>query len=370
MINNERVKQARELRGLTQAELATRIGVSQAAIALIEGARTQPTDEVLEAIALQTGFPPSFFRQMTVAGFPLGSLLFRARAAMTTRERAAVHRYAQIMFEISDKMAARVKGYTPRLPQSTEDPITAAQFTRVAMGLSPDTPIRNLIHALEKIGVLVLVLPVDMEQGDAFSVWAGSDVQRPVIVISGHAPGDRLRFSIGHETGHLAMHQALSGSTKELEMEANKFAAELLLPESAMREEIIPPVTLTSLVELKPRWGVSIQMLIMRSHDLGIISDRQYRYLFEQLSTRGWRTREPSNLDIPVERPRAVRKMTELIYGNPIDYERLASDTNLSIPLIRQIIEANSKTTDDSGASQTHEASKLLRFNEQRRKLR
>jgi Zn-dependent peptidase ImmA (M78 family) len=85
------------------------------------------------------------------------------------------------------------------------------------------------------------------------------------------------------------------------------------MPEKAMRREITTPVTLTSLAALKPRWGVSIQTLIYRAHQLGIIADRQYRYLFEQISIRGWRTREPENLDIPVERSRTLRKIVELL---------------------------------------------------------
>jgi hypothetical protein len=72
---------------------------------------------------------------------------------------------------------------------------------------------------------------------------------------------------------------------------------------------------------------------------LGIITNRQYRYLFEQLSAKGWRMQEPSNLDIQAEKPRALRKMAELLYGNPIDYSRLASEARLSIPMVKEIME-------------------------------
>ncbi|MDP9316495.1 MAG: XRE family transcriptional regulator [Chloroflexota bacterium] len=341
MINSERVKQAREMRGLTQTELATRVGTTQAAIASIEGNRFQPSDELIEAIAIQTGFPPSFFRQDEMSDFPLGSLLFRARAAMSARERAMVHRYGEVMFELAERMAARVRGIPLRLPRLAEDPVTAAQATRSSMGLAPNVPINNLIRSVEKCGVLVLMLPNPMEKGDAFSLWAGKNRQRPVIVVSGHAPSDRLRFSVAHELGHLVMHEAPSGKILDLEQEAHQFAAELLMPEAAMREEITPPVTLTSMAELKPRWKVAIQALIRRSKDLGILSDRQYRYLFEQVASRGWRTREPINLDVAMERPRAVRQMAELLYGQPINYERLAADVHLSVPLVQQIIEVH-----------------------------
>ena len=110
-----------------------------------------------------------------------------------------------------------------------------------------------------------------------------------------------------------------------------------------MGQEITTPVTITSISRLKPRWGVSIQALIRRARDLGMVSQRQYRYLFEQLSTRGWRMREPSNLDIPVEKPRALRKMIELLYGGPIDYGKLASDVNLTKQFLRESIDAHAE---------------------------
>jgi Zn-dependent peptidase ImmA (M78 family) len=115
------------------------------------------------------------------------------------------------------------------------------------------------------------------------------------------------------------------------------------MPEVAMRREIIAPVTLSSLVDLKKRWKVSIQALIHRAYDLGIVTERQYRYLFEQLSAAGWRKDEPGKL--PVERPRAFRKMAELLYSDPInhqiDYQKLANDINLTAQFVKQVMEVH-----------------------------
>jgi len=104
-----------------------------------------------------------------------------------------------------------------------------------------------------------------------------------------------------------------------------------------MKNEIVPPVTLAGLAALKPKWGVAIQALIKRALDLSIISDRQYRYLMQQIGMNGWRTKEP--IEIPSEKPRALRQMAEHLYGNPIDYIKLAADVNLSTVIVRQIIE-------------------------------
>src|SRR5262245_21838168 len=147
---------------------------------------------------------------------------------------------------------------------------------------------------------------------------------------------ERLRFSIAHEVGHLVL-KHIGKYRPEEERAAYQFAAELSMPRHAMRTEIVSPVTLSAIASLKPRWRVSIQALVRRAFDLSIISDRQYRYLFEQIGSKGWRTREPSNLDVPPEKPRSLRQMAELVYGNPIHYEKLATDAHLHTNAVRQM---------------------------------
>jgi Zn-dependent peptidase ImmA (M78 family)/DNA-binding XRE family transcriptional regulator len=338
LINGDRIRQVRELHQMTQKELADLVDLKQNTLADIEARAYQPSEQVIQKIALQTGFPPEYFRQPSTVHFPLGSLLFRARSTMTAGERNQAHRYGEVLFEVAQFLAARVRGLEPRLPRLEEPPSVVADMTRAALGYSPTAPIDRLIRLLELQGVIVLVVPVKLEKRDAYAVWAGMDARRPVIVITGDPLGDRLRWSLAHELGHLVLYAR--GSIADMERDANAFAAQFLLPEEAMRQELVEPVTLTSLAKLKPRWGVSIQALVMRAHDLNIITDRQYRYLFEQISKRGWRVREPEHLDIPIERPRALRQMAEILYGDPVDYHRLAADVHMSPSFLRRVIEA------------------------------
>lgn len=345
MINGERVKQARELRGFTQTELAHRVNTTQANIAHIEAGRSQPSANIIAGIALQTGFPLAFFRQETKVDFPLGSLMFRSRS-MAAIDRSIAHRYGQITAEIALDMAGRVNTLPLRLPRTGEKPAKAAQITRAALSLSPDRPIPNLVHAVERAGVLVLMLPVAIRNADAFSVWTGEDAQKPTIVLFGEAPGDRQRLSLSHEIAHLVLHLAPRGNVNDVEREAYDFAGELLMPEVAMRQEMTPPVTLTSLAEMKSQWGVSIQALLLRAYRLGIIAKHQYNYLHAQIRKKGWLYHEPSNLDVPMEKPRAVRKMAELLYGKPIDYQHLAADAKISVQFAHQIIESHASRED------------------------
>jgi Zn-dependent peptidase ImmA (M78 family)/transcriptional regulator with XRE-family HTH domain len=348
-ISGDRVKQARELRGLTQRELSEKVVTEQAAISQIENGKMTPSEKLLSAIAFQTGFPISFFRQPTSIEFPLGSLMFRTRTSiMTAKQRDMARQYGKLLLEIVEKLETHVNRLPLRLPRlSAKDtsgnlvtPSLAAQLTRSAFGLSPDTPIKHLINVLERNGIMVVVLPKPLPDPAAYSVWTITDSSRPVIVISGKTSGDRLRFSVAHELGHLVLHQSINDLGKA-EDEANLFAGEFLVPEVSAREDITSPVTLTNLAKLKPKWRVSIQMLVRRACDLGIVTSRQYTYLMQQIGSLGWRTREPLNLDVPIEKPRGVHQAAEMIYGLPLDYKRIAEDMNISAQMAKEIFSAH-----------------------------
>lgn len=332
-----RIKQARELRGWTQTDLADQTGVSQAAIARVEGGLLGPSAELVTRAALALGFPLGFFRTEPLE-VPLGSLLFRASKRLSARHQVSARRWGEISLEAYHRLANQVELPVIRLPRfpGVPDPADAAQATRAALGLSPDSPIKNLVRTVERAGVVVLDLPVKAEQKEAFSFWHGDGLETPVIGLFQQRSGDRLRFSVAHELGHLVMPGTFS---QDPEAKANAFASELLLPATAIRQIVAPPVTLSDLAALKPIWGVSIQALVMRCRSLGLLSERQYRYLFERIGRLGWRRREPPELDVPVERPRALRQMAEMLYGDPIDVKRLAARLNLSPSFVSELLQ-------------------------------
>ena len=102
-------------------------------------------------------------------------------------------------------------------------------------------------------------------------------------------------------------------------------------------------VSLFRLAELKAKWHVSMQALARRARELQVLSDRQYRYLMMQLSQKGWRTEEPEAWEpLPQEKPRALRKLTEVALGEQIDWNRRAAEFNLTPSFIRSLLDASS----------------------------
>jgi Zn-dependent peptidase ImmA (M78 family)/transcriptional regulator with XRE-family HTH domain len=360
MFSGERLRQARELLSLTQTDLARLVGRSQAAIANIEAGLLEPSAEVAESIANRTRFPLTFFTDQPRFHFPAETLMFRARASATRRETIAACRHAEVSLELIELLETSVTQIPVRLQKSSQTPEVAAQHVRHLFGIGADQPVSNLIDLVERIGVTALALPIDLVKIDAFSTWLTTVGKRPIIAACRNKPGDRLRFSVAHELGHLALHGELKRLRPEEHQQADRFAAELLLPGAAMRKEIETPVTLSRIAPLKPRWGVSIQALVRRAHDLGIIANRQYRYLFEQLSARGWRTNEPSNLAVAQERPRALRKMAEVVYGTPIDFGRFGSDARLSLSYLKDLMDGYAEAP--TSATETMPSAKVIQL--------
>jgi len=170
--SGERIRQAREIAGLTQIELAEAVGVNQSTIARLESdGFDEPESAYLQAIALRTTFPLTFFKQGRPPEFALGSLLFRKRKSLDRDDKARIRQTARLAFELVEKLARSRQPDIQVTRFSTKiDPVKAAIVTRDNLGLSPDTPVYRLMRTLEKNGVLVLSLPITIPKYNTFSL--------------------------------------------------------------------------------------------------------------------------------------------------------------------------------------------------------
>jgi Zn-dependent peptidase ImmA (M78 family)/DNA-binding XRE family transcriptional regulator len=340
MISGERIRQAREFQGLTQAELAEKAGVEQPFLSLLEQNARQPSQEVLSRIALATRFPEAFFKLPPGPDFPLGSLLYRSKRKVSSSENSIVRQHARVVLELVTVLEARFKPLPVRIPLHNDCEVTeAASLARSALGYSPDGPIVGLMSRLEKAGVLIYAVPVAVDTPEAFSAWAAPNDRRPVIVLTRAMPGDRQRFTLGHELGHLVMHQSFLGG-RDLEDEANAFSTEFLIPENDAREELsLEPLTLTRLAKIKSRWGVSMEALLYRAEALEVISTRQHSYLRSKMRSHGFLGSEP--VPITPEKPRYLRQILESALGNSLDLRNLSGKFPISSRFVEELLAAN-----------------------------
>ncbi len=360
MINGLRLKQAREILGLTQSELAEQLNVSQSTIAYIEGGYLQPAEELLQKICEVTLFPQSFFEQMEVTEFPYGSLLYRSRTSVDASEKIQANRYGQLMFDVTEKLSKRLSRklkYSPlSLPKGRVDAIASAGIARSNLGYVPDKPIDDLVYDLEQHGVLIFNSPISFSKIDAFSTWAGYENKKPVIVLidAEHQTTCRMRWTVAHELAHLMLHATLFGDIQEFEREANAFAAELLLPEVTMERLVVGPLSLLRAIGIMEKWKVSVQAVVRRAHELQLITDNNYKSLYVQISQQKKRIQEIEN-KVPKEKPRSLRGMAEKAYKK-FNYQQIARDMSLPTFILKNIIEAQAShaeyTRDESPKSE------------------
>jgi Zn-dependent peptidase ImmA (M78 family)/DNA-binding XRE family transcriptional regulator len=343
MIFGERVEQAREFRELTQVRLAEIVGLSQVSVARLERSGTETSELLLANLVHALSFPRAFFTREPLTHVALGTLEFRARTDTTARAKKRAHQYASIVFESAATLGSRLQLPEMRLPKLDGDPESAARLLRSELGISPNAPIRNLTDTLERSGVFVFSLP-DLAAGcDGFSAWGTIErVVKPAIFVSASTPGDRQRLTTAHEVGELCLRDLPPG--REREKSANYFAGALLMPPDAFRRDLVSPVSLHDFLEMKKRYGVSVQAGVVRAFNLGIISERRYRTLYKQISVLKWRKKEP--IEITPEKPRAFSKMAEVLYGDPIDVARLAGDLALDPMFVRQLLGTHATKND------------------------
>lgn len=319
-----RIHVAREARGLTQQAVARRVGVKQPVLSRVERDLTPATPTLIGSLSPVLGFPESFFHTAAPPSLDGASLRFRARAGAATRDLVQSRRTAELVFEHHERMRAQVR--TTRLGFAAIDGLSvpaATAHARASLDLSPEGPIPFLTLAAERAGIAIVAMPLAAGRNDAFSLWRD---KRPLIAMLGDVPGDRLRFSLAHEVGHLLLHAHRAIDSQAAEAEADAFAAELLVPKRAFAERLPSRVTLGTLLALKGTWGVSLSVLIRQAYNVGAISREQYSSLFRQISARKWTRDEPG--PVPVERPRAFRKMAEVLYGQNIDVEAMAASAH------------------------------------------
>lgn len=291
-------------RGLVQAALAKEAGLSQAALSKAEADQVPLTGERLLQVARVLECAPELLAHRAGSSLAPTACVFHRKRANTTVGQAKQARarltLARVHAEALLDLVATAPSTLPREAPTPDEYVTPEEIAtsvRRTLGLGAG-PINDLVGGLESAGAVVMAVELGGPRLDALSDWVPG--RRPVLLINRSAPGDRQRFTLAHETGHAVMHD-MPGS--DAEEQADRFAAELLMPAADIRAALSKP-TLEGLLRLKARWRVSAAALLRRAYTLGLISDYTYRRLNTEMSAAGWRSSEPAAF--PAEQPRAL----------------------------------------------------------------
>ncbi len=303
----EALETARRAKGLTQEALASAADVTQVSISRYERESRVPEDDVLDRLASALGVTPVFLR---AAGKPRGAWAIDAHLRRRATAKPGIWRrleaqlnmlrqHARYLYEEIDVLSEQS---VPTFDHVSTEPEAAARMTRMQWRM-PVGPVEQLMDWLEAAGCLVVERDFRTERVGGLSQWVDG---YPILYLNATVPTDRKRFTAAHELGHLSLHT--TDISEDVEGEANRFAAEFLMPASMIRSEL-RNVTLGQLFDLKRVWGVSVQALIERAVDLRLLTPQRRITWYKQLSARGWRKQEPGSDELRPEHPKIAQRI-------------------------------------------------------------
>jgi Zn-dependent peptidase ImmA (M78 family)/transcriptional regulator with XRE-family HTH domain len=311
-VNAQLLGLGRELRGLTQSQLAKITGINQGLISKYESDLRQIPDHDLELIAEALELPTSFFlRQGAVYAPNATSIYHRALQSLPATQSKKLHsRLNALRMNVAvllDSVDFEAPFVIPEYDTDLRAPDEIAAMVRASWNIPPG-PIGSMVDTLENAGCMIFAFDFGTPKADAISQRIAP--MMPIILLNSERPADRQRFDLAHELGHLVMHRKqLPKTPNEGEDEANAFAAAFLMP----HKDIVPDlseVRLDHLAQLKLKWKVSIQALIRRAKDIGKINDRRYSSLMVEMSKLGYKRNEPN--PVPVEQPRLLKALIDV----------------------------------------------------------
>jgi len=296
---------ARHLRGFTQKKTAEQLGVAQAVYSRMENELVEVSDACIQLASRAFNLPSGFFDLPdTVYGPPVSiHPMLRGHSDVTARELDMITAELNIrifhMRRFLEEMDLNPSLELRRFDfEQYGSPTDIADLVRRHWKI-PSGPIKNLTRLVERAGIVVGYS--DFGGANVSGVTFAAPGRPPLVLLNPSHPADRVRFTLAHELGHLVMHRF---PTPNMEEEANLFASNFLFPRKELNETLRGrKVTLALLAALKPEWRVSMQGILYAIQREKIITPNQARYLWQQIATRGWKTREPANLDFEHDRP-------------------------------------------------------------------
>jgi Zn-dependent peptidase ImmA (M78 family)/transcriptional regulator with XRE-family HTH domain len=292
-----RIRTLRERSGIQSQELASKLGMDPSAMSNIERGKRAVKTEELAAIAAALGVSPlALLSDDSLLGrLPVAP---RAQAALAP-DGAALARLTALA-ELNEVLA---QGGIPPEPHLQGVPVVdtvrwlasanaLAEWARKRLSPPSDSADRfsDLAESIEEelgIDVLVESCPGEELAGACITDWSF-----PFILVNQDQPRTRAVFTLAHEVGHVLSKQAdivtldvSLAARSDRERLANAFAASFLMPKERVQAIVEKHArSIGALATMLTEFGVSLESLVYRLHNLGFINAAGR----DQLRARGW----------------------------------------------------------------------------------
>ncbi|NQK67671.1 ImmA/IrrE family metallo-endopeptidase [Streptococcus suis] len=333
MFNGSRLEELRLLNGLTRADLARELEVTEQAIWQFETGVTLPKMKNKITMARFFQVEVDYFDAVDKNGsFSLSRIAFR-NADLEAKKTIHIQMvylekmnqmidYLENFVSIPNQIIYQLVDSIEQKLQQHESLEFIADHAREVLAVSVDNA--NLLYSLEKSGIYISERLIN-GNADAYSAWSRNG--RPFIVLGLGKSAVRRNFDLAHELGHLLLHNQVDfeelskEELEEKEKEANQFASYFLLPRKQFLMDFVNIVgkrvsNPDQYILLKKRFGVSIQALEYRAYKLGLLTPQQNSYFYRQISKKGYKAVEPLDLEIPLKKPSKIRSILDVILSN------------------------------------------------------
>ncbi|GMR21672.1 MAG: XRE family transcriptional regulator [Gammaproteobacteria bacterium] len=336
----DRIKQARKAAGLSLRALAEKAGVSAMAISKYENNQSVPSSGVMlniaKALSVRTEY---FFRHVSVE---LENVNHREHEKLPMKEELKVRADVAEQLErwlMLEKFHPAPWSKPFELPPDLPGKISDYdEIETIATGLRKYwnlgmNPIPDLIDSLETKGIKVFITKYDGHKN--FNGLSATVNGAPVVVVGKHWTGDRQRFTLAHELGHLVLHGRLSTGLDE-ETACHRFAGAFIVPKEMVmgalgeRRTWLEP---QELMMLKHEWGLSMQAWSYRAHHLGITSKEAHKEIWRSYLQVWKKAQCEPDPQVPQEKTRLFAQFVYRALAEDMISESKAAEL-MAMPLV------------------------------------
>jgi len=291
------LKYFRMLAGLSQDELANKLGITKMAISNYENDKRDVDSKMLIKIADVLRIKATNLLMSDYYPLEITYGQFRKKANVSEAKK-------NLLFETINRKLGNINeiinilgdNVLPDIDISNKAKIeyadNAAKQIRNFLSLPELGPVGNITDVIENKGIIICELEI---ADDWFSGINGTVNGRPYIVVNKNMPAERQRFTLIHELAHILFDLENEENEEKI---VNQIAGSFFFP----REDVIRELgTFRTDIRfdlrcLQREYGISMQTVLLRAKQVGVISERTYLSQQKLLSKLGLRKDEKSGL--------------------------------------------------------------------------
>lgn len=335
----ERFKSARLMNGFSLQDLADALDgkLSRQALHRYEKGEVIPDAEKINMLSKVLKVSSDYFFRTTKV--ELSDVEYRKLSKMPQKDAAIINEktkeYLSRYLELEDILGLQNEFEHPlkNFPVITryEQVNNAANTLRDRWELGKG-PIFNTVELLEDKNIKVVKLDI-AEDFDGLQTFVNGKI--PVVAYNVRRANkpDRIRFTLLHELAHLLLTFG-DITEKQKETLCHQFAGAMLLPEETIIAELGAHRNKLSTLELgniKKQYGISMQAIVMRAKDCGIISDHYTKQFFFFIKQMNWKVDEPVEYQGAEESNRFGQLLFRALIEDQISMSKAASLSNQSL---------------------------------------